>query len=304
MTPMIDMLGQIDELFRQQRDAWPLLGKGLDGLARAQTRSVRTARADILVRHIPHRVLSTTAAVDRESIRRRPCFLCPENLDPEQKGLPFGETHTIYCNPFPIVQRHLTVVRREHCPQRIDGQLGTMLDLARALPGFVAVYNGPECGASAPDHAHLQAGSHEELPLIRGVKEISGPALLIYGLRALLLRGDDRSRLVDEIARVLAILSSVTTKSPEPLINLAVFHERFLGWTMVVFPRAKHRPDVFHTGELTVSPAAIDLCGTLVTPMARDFERITGDAAEAIYREVTMPETLFREVVARLESGG
>lgn len=297
------MLDQIDELFRQQREAWPLLGKGLVGLSEAKTRSVRAAGSDVLVRHIPHRVASTTAAVDRESIRRRPCFLCPENLDPAEKGLAFGATHTIYCSPFPIVERHLTVVHRDHRPQRIDGQLETMLDLAKELPGYFVVYNGPECGASAPDHAHLQAGSREGLPLVRGVAGQTGPATEIYGLRALQFRGDDRSRLLDEIARALAILSSVTTKSPEPLCNTAVFHEPVAGWTAVIFPRSKHRPHAFHTGELTVSPAAIDLCGILVAPVAKDFERITGVDVEAIFREVTIPEEAFREVVARLESG-
>ena len=300
---MIEMVDQIDELLRQQREAWPLLRKGLDGLVEAKTRSVRAAGSEVLVRRIPHRVSSTTAAVDRESIRRRPCFLCPENLDPAEKGLPFGPTHTIYCNPFPVVERHLTVVHRDHRPQRIDGQLETMLDLAKALPGFFVVYNGPECGASAPDHAHLQAGSREGLPLVRDLAARPGPAIGLYGARALLFRGGDCSRLLDEIARALAILSSVTAKSSEPLCNTVVFHEPDAGWAVVVFPRSKHRPDAFHTGELTVSPAAIDLCGILVAPVARDFERITGEDVEAIFREVTLSEEPFREVVTRLAGG-
>jgi Domain of unknown function (DUF4922) len=297
------MLDQIDELFRQQREAWPLLRKGLDGLVEAKTRSVRAAGSDVLVRHIPHRVSSTIAAVDRESIRRRPCFLCPENLDPAEKGLPFGSIHTIYCNPLPVVERHLTIVHRGHIPQRIDGQLETMIDLAKALPGFFVVYNGPECGASAPDHAHLQAGSREGLPLVRDVAAQTGPATGLYGARALLFRDEDRSRLLDEIVRALAILSSVTARSPEALCNTAVFHEPNAGWTAVVFPRGKHRPDAFHSGELTVSPAAIDLCGILVAPVARDFERITGEEMEAMFREVTLPEEPFREVVTRLAGG-
>jgi hypothetical protein len=297
------MLDQIDELFRQQREAWPLLRKGLDGLVEAKTRTVRAAGSDVLVRHIPHRIASTIAAVDRESIRRRPCFLCPANLDLAEKGLAFDATHTIYCNPFPIVERHLTIVHRDHRPQRIDGQLGTMLDLAKELPGFFVVYNGSECGASAPDHAHLQAGSRAGLPLVRDLEGQTGPAIGIYGARALLFLGEERSRLLDEIGRALEILSSVTGRMLEPLCNTAAFHEPAAGWTVTVFPRAKHRPDVFHTGELTVSPAAIDLCGILVAPIAGDFERITGEDAEAIFREVTLPEEPFREVVTRLEGG-
>ncbi len=301
--PAHGLSGLVDGLFVRQREAWPLLGKGLLGLSAARSRPVRAAGDEMVVRHIPHRVASTTAAVDRESVRRRPCFLCPQNLDPAEEGIPFGEAHTLYCNPFPIVERHLTVVHRDHTPQRIDGQLGTMLALAEALPGFFVVYNGPECGASAPDHAHLQAGWGGGVPLALAVEGRGGPAVGLYGLRALLFRGDSRSRLLSETSRALAILSSVTGKTPEPLCNLAVFHAPAGGWTVVVFPRSRHRPEAFHSGELTVSPAAIDLCGILVTPLAADFERITGEDVESVFREVTLPEAPFLEVAARLEAG-
>ncbi len=313
------MIRRVEELFRRQLEAWPLLKKGVAGLAESKTRRVRAFGHEVLVRHIPHRAKSTTAAVDSESVSKRPCFLCAENLYPEQEGLAFAPDHTIYCNPFPVVERHVTVVHREHRPQRIDGQVGAMLDLAAALPGFFVVYNGPECGASAPDHMHLQAGSRDGLPILDDTATMPGPAIEIYGERALLLRGKDRSRLVDETARALAILSSVTGKAPEPLCNVAVFGSGALrgrapgpqagptgpsgqdtGLSVVLFPRSKHRPDVFHTGELTVSPAAIDLCGILVVPLAKDFERISGEDVGAVLREVTLADDQFSEVVDRL----
>jgi hypothetical protein len=271
------------------------------GLADAQTRPVRASGLEVLVRHIPHRVTSTTAPVDRESIRKRPCFLCAENLDPDEKGLPFGDDFTIYCNPFPIVDRHVTVVHREHRPQRIEGAVGAMLGLAAALPGFLVVYNGPECGASAPDHMHLQAGSRSALPIVRDAAGIAGPAIEVYGGRALLLRGKDRSLLVDETGRALELLSSVTGRAPEPWCNVAVFFDLGAGWTVLLFPRGKHRPDAFHSGELTVSPAAIDMCGIVVVPLARDFERITGEDVAAVFREVCLPEDQFRCVASVLE---
>ena len=293
---------QVEEMFLKQREAWPLLGRGLAGLSEARSRTVRAAGSEVLVRHIPHRVTSTTAAVDRESVRRRPCFLCAGNLDPAEEGIPFGGMHTIYCNPFPIVERHLTVVHRDHSPQRIDGQLGTMLDLSEALPDSFVVYNGPECGASAPDHAHLQAGARDGVPLIAEVEGRKGPVIGLYGLRAFLFRGDCRSRLLEESSRALAILSSATGRGPEPMCNLAVFHGRG-GWTVVLFPRSKHRPDAFHSGELTVSPAAVDLCGVFVVPLAPDFERITGEDVESIFGEVTIPEGPFRQAAALVEAG-
>ena len=51
---------------------------------------------DISIRHIPHRVLSTTAAVDAQSVAQRPCFLCAGNLPPEEEGMQFDENFTIY----------------------------------------------------------------------------------------------------------------------------------------------------------------------------------------------------------------
>jgi hypothetical protein len=101
--------------------------------------------------------------------------------------------------------------------------------------------------------------------------------------------------------RAIDLLAKTTGKPAEPLINIAVFHEKG-AWVTYLFPRGKHRPAVFHTGELTVSPASIDLCGIFVVPLAYDFERITGDAIAAIFREITLPDGPFREVADTLES--
>jgi hypothetical protein len=296
------MIDALEELFRRQERAWPQLALGIEGLARAETRAVRIDWFDIFIRHIPHRVISTTASVDRESIAKRPCFLCERNLPPEEEGLRFGEDFTIYCNPFPIVDRHLTIAHREHGAQRIANRFGTMLDFAAALPGYFVVYNGPECGASAPDHMHFQAGSRALFPIANETAGLSGVAVPNYGRNVLVLRGRDRSALTDQMNRALELLVEVTRKPGEPLVNLAVFHERG-EWVAYLFPRGKHRPEVFHTGELTVSPASVDLCGIFVVPLRRDFEKITGAAIAAIFREVTLPDGQFREVAALLENG-
>src|SRR5437764_9440573 len=104
------MIDAIEQLFDRQIRAWPRLAKGIQGLAHARSRPVRIDWFDVFVRHIPHRVTSTTAAVDRESVAKRPCFLCAGNLDAEERGVPFNQDYTIYCNPFPIINHHLTIV--------------------------------------------------------------------------------------------------------------------------------------------------------------------------------------------------
>jgi hypothetical protein len=296
------MIDALEQLFRRQERAWPQLAHGMEGLARAETRPLRIDWFDVFIRHIPHRVTSTTAPVDRESIAKRPCFLCERNLPPEEEGLRFGEDFTIYCNPFPIVDRHLTIAHREHGAQRLANRFGNMLDLAAALPGYFVVYNGPECGASAPDHMHFQAGSRVLFPIASDTAGLTGATVPNYGRNVLVFRGRERSALTDRMDRALELLIEVTRKPDEPLVNLAVIHEHG-EWIAYLFPRGKHRPDVFHTGELTVSPAAIDLCGIFVVPLKRDFKKITGDAIAAIFREVTLPDSQFREVAAMLESG-
>ena len=295
------MIHEVEDLFKRQLRAWPLLAKGVEGLARATTRPVRIDWFDVYIRHIPHRIASTTAVVDRESVAKRPCFLCAANLPSEEEGLPFDENFTIYCNPFPIVDHHLTIAHREHGSQRIANQFGNMLDLAAALAGYFVVYNGPECGASAPDHMHFQAGSRVLFPIEHDTAAITAVTVPNYARNVFLLRGRDRSALINRMDRAIDLLAKTTVKRTEPLVNIAVFCERG-EWVSYLFPRGKHRPEVFHTGELMVSPASIDLCGIFVVPRAQDFERITGEAIAAIFREVTMPDDQFREVAEKLES--
>jgi hypothetical protein len=294
------MIHEVEALFERQARAWPQLAKGIEGLARAKTRQVRIDWFDVFVRHIPHRVASTMAPVDRESVTKRPCFLCAQNLPPEEEGVQCGEDFTIYCNPFPIVERHLTIAHKEHGSQRIANQFGNMLDFSAALPGYFVVYNGPECGASAPDHMHFQAGSRKLFPIEHDTAGLSGNTVPNYRRNVFLFRGRERSALIDRMDRAIGLLANATGKRPEPLVNIAVFHERN-EWVTYLFPRGKHRPEVFYTGELTVSPASIDLCGIFVVPIAHDFEKITGDAIAAIFREVTLPDDLFQEVAGKLE---
>ena len=295
------MTREVEELFARQARAWSLLAKGIEGLAQAKTRRVRIDWYDVYIRHIPHRMASTTAPVDRESVAKRPCFLCSENLPPEEEGVHFDENFTIYCNPFPIVNHHLTIAHKEHSVQRIANQFGSMLDIAARLAGYFVVYNGPECGASAPDHVHFQAGSRVLFPIEKDTAALTGVTVPNYARNVFLFRGRDRSALIDRMDRAIDLLADATGKRPEPMVNIAVFHERG-EWVTYLFPRGKHRPQVFHTGELTVSPASIDLCGIFVVPRPQDFERITGDAIAAIFREVTLPDDQFQQVATGLES--
>jgi Domain of unknown function (DUF4922) len=295
------MVRKIEELFRRQTQTWPQFDEGLRGLARAATRRTQIDWFEVLIRHIPHRVRSTTAPVDAESVAQRPCFLCPGNLPAEQEGLPFDDEFTIYCNPFPIVDHHLTIVHRLHTPQRIACRLGNLADLAAALPGYFIIYNGPQCGASAPDHLHFQAGARGTLPIERETAGLTGTTVPNYARNVFLFRENDRLALIGKMENAIGLLAATSPKAHEPMVNIAVFHAKG-EWVAYLFPRSTHRPAVFHTGELTVSPATIDLCGVFVVPLKHDFEKISSDAIAAIFREVTLPDRQFDEVARKLEN--
>src|SRR5262249_800256 len=168
------------------------------------------------------------------------------------QGIPFGSDYVIYFNPFPIVDRHLSIVHREHRHQRIAGEIGNLLDLAVALPGYFMIYNGPQCGASAPDHMHFQAGLRNLFPIEKDTAGVRGITVPNYGKNVFVFKDRDRARLIERMSRAIELLSEITGNGPEPMINIAAFHQ-LPDWTVYLFPRGKHRPNVYHTGELAMS---------------------------------------------------
>ncbi len=161
----MNLSGQVDNLFISQLREWELARVNYGLLDRVKSRTFDFGKFKILVQFNPERMRSSAAKVDARSIEERPCFLCSKNRPPEQKGLSAGNNLSILLNPFPIFSRHLTIVSEEHTDQRILNNFSSMLDLARSLKEFVIFYNGPECGASAPDHFHFQAGNRGFLPI-------------------------------------------------------------------------------------------------------------------------------------------
>ncbi len=312
---------RLEALFREQREHWPALAQGVEALSRVLVRDIPLGSALIRLQHNPLRLMSTTALVEEAAVRQRPCFLCPENLPLEERGLAYGREYVILCNPYPILPRHVTIVHREHIPQALAGRFELLLDLAAELsPDFFLLYNGPRCGASAPDHLHFQAAERAPLPIAQNFADVhtivSEPGITIscsvtHPARALLYRGANREQLRTWFSETLAILADMTDSSEEPMINLIVFadapavHHREPVWTVLLFPRARHRPACFFAEEphrLVISPAAIDLAGLVITPIREHFERVTADDLRNIFAEVTLSAEMFELLAARLRA--
>ena len=302
-----DFRGLVEGLARQQSATWPMLRDAVAGLERVEYKQLSVRGSEVLAQFNQQRIVSTAAKVDAAAIKQRPCFLCAENLPPEERGVAFGEDFVALYNPFPVLPRHLVITSRRHIPQKIEGNFGTLLDLALNLgEEFFVLYNGAACGASAPDHLHFQSCERERLPIIHDIgswgrrilsndSRIETFTLKDYRLNALIARGNDREALIEWFDRSVRLLAEVTGAESEPMINLVATWDGDL-WTLIVFPRSKHRPDRYFAegdAKLTVSPAAIDLSGVLVVPQPDHFAKITSRDVEEIYAEVTLDGAAF-----------
>ncbi len=305
------LVSRLSSLLDHQKRTWPLLAQGYESLSRGEMRPVEMDGTRVFVQHNPGRVRSTGAAVDIASVEARPCFLCPANLPPEEKGIEYGDGHVILCNPFPVLDRHLSIVCKEHAPQQIAGNLPLLLELAHDLsPDYFVLYNGPECGASAPDHFHLQACSRSIFPLEAALATGDAPpvphcdmceetvanyfelfTINDSGRSAIVFRAGNWTALAAWMKKTLDQLGSHAGKE-EPPVNIIATYDQAI-WTVFMFPRKRHRPGCFYAeGEekILVSPGAIDMAGVLVAPERDHFLKLDADLIRRIYSEVSLDE--------------
>ncbi|WP_319503041.1 DUF4922 domain-containing protein [uncultured Draconibacterium sp.] len=305
---------QIRQLLSDQKTEWELAGKNFAGLENVQMREFQFEGFSVKVQFNPGRIVSSAAKVDKKSIESRPCFLCAANRPAEQRGVTFGD-YEVLVNPFPIFPEHFTIPAFAHTLQQIKGNFGNMLDLAQAMEGFTLFYNGPKCGASAPDHFHFQAGNAGFMPLDEGtaaLKEKYGDdwekddvnySAIKDGLRNfLVLESANKMVLINAFAHIYSALED-SQSDEEPMLNiLARYNEN--GWIILVFPRALHRPSqYFAEGEenILISPASVDMGGVLITPQEKDFLKIGKADIESILKQVLLPEDQFDKLIVKLK---
>ncbi|MBO7419136.1 MAG: DUF4922 domain-containing protein [Bacteroidaceae bacterium] len=242
------------------------------------------------------RIRSSAAKVDATSIAKRPCFLCKENRPPEQESIDWRGKYELLENPFPIFPQHLTIPTYEHIPQTIKGRFADMLALAKDLPAYTLFYNGPQCGASAPDHMHFQAGSRRFMPIEEEWQDRIGEHLAVVGQARLhLMSADPRNTLLmiaEDEHDAVSLFNLILQALPKPMVNVLCYFEN-QQWFTFIFTRTKHRPACyFATGDeqMLVSPASVDIGGVFITAREQDFERIDSTLLEGIIREVCWQE--------------
>jgi hypothetical protein len=214
-------------------------------------------------------------------------------------------------NPYPVFDGHLTLPSTDHEPQRILSNFNLMLEIARDLPQNIVIYNGPQCGASAPDHFHFQAVRKGNMPIeLDLTKEGPGKKCAEYQsviihtwnnyLRELItLQGKDPAVLESLFSIIYRFLQQEIPTPDEPMMNILAGYYRD-HWVIHLFPRKLHRPDrYFATGErqLLISPASIDMGGVLIMPREEDFNKITREDIEDVFRQVCVGEKNIQRLI-------
>ncbi len=283
----------IESLFDQQRATWPMLRDGERSLAAMPTRVLRTGRAMLVAQANVRRSASTFAKTDAQSIAQRPCFLCERNLPAAERAIAFGDL-VLMPNPFPAIDEHLTIASREHVAQRFVGRIDALHTLVHAVGDTrFLLYNGPRCGASAPDHFHFQCGHIAAVPIFfhPDIDQGEGVSVLVAGGRtALRVRHRDAASATASVAACLDALRALEPAEDEPMVNVLAVR-RAGHYVTLLFPRFKHRPTGFSAPDnpLAISPAALEMAGIIVISNPDQFDRVDAAAVETVFAEVCVP---------------
>ena len=304
-----------EEFFLRQLALWPMAAANFAALEGVEVREFpRVGLLDMKVQFNPARRVSSAAKVDAASLTARKCFLCGENRPAEQISEPWGD-YEILINPFPIFPRHLTVPAKAHTPQRILGRIEDMCRLALKLRGMTVFYNGPRCGASAPDHMHFQAGNSGFLPLPAYLDSHLEPIQPGEAARIWTPEGLPMGVVVidgykpGDIAEIFALVYKalpVPEGEEEPMMNILCYAPEGLpdGYLrLVLIPRRKHRPAFYGTeGDdcWLISPASVDMGGVFITPREEDFSRISADTLRQILDEVCWTPAEVAELIDKI----
>lgn len=314
-----DYCSALKLLLTEQIKNWPQLSEVYSSLINVKTRSFRINKFKMKVQYNPSRFKSTSAKTDAVSIKSRECFLCIKNLPAEQLGINYHDKFIFLCNPFPIFPEHFTISSFGHQPQRLKLHFEEFLGLTKAVSHhYSIIYNGPHCGASAPDHLHFQAGTKNFLPTeydIHQLKNAMGKIiyeddkLVLTAIndairKIILIESSDEKVLTDSFNKFYDVYKSFDISTDEPMFNLISYYDDGAGWTIIVFLRSRHRPERYFREDnqkLLVSPAAVDLGGVLITPREKDFDSMNEEIISKIFEEVSLEKSTFLALYEKLK---
>jgi len=300
-----DLQPVMNRLFAHVGETWPDWRAGAEALAAVTVKALHNGPDRVLVQTNPQRRRSVFARTDPGAIAARPCFLCPDHLPEGEAGIAWRDL-VLLPNPYPIVERHLTIPSLRHQPQALRGRADDLVCLARALDAnMVVFYNGPRGGASAPDHFHFQAGTAPLPAFEQLARRGPGPdrhPVSSFGRNFIALFDDDPHRLAHGIENAISAWGRVARHDGEPMCNVLV-HWDPAGGTALFFPRRAHRPTAYFAegaARIGVSPAAVEMGGILVVTDSDSFERLDAAATRTVFEEVSATPQEFAAFLEQL----
>lgn len=304
----------ISRFFNRQLEMWEDARHRFRDLKHVE---VRQLSDQLKVQFNPARIVSTGAKIDKHTLGERPCFLCERNRPKEQMTKQIDDHFLLLVNPFPILPVHFTIPATKHQPQSIYRHYGEMHRLLSLHSELMVFYNGPKCGASAPDHLHFQAGTSGVLPLQTNWQRLSRNLTDVISLND----EEKISVLRDFLVPAFVIISKsedcdeelfhrlyrsmpMRGDESEPMMNIIAWRkgDEFIS---VVIPREKHRPDAYFAegeAQMMVSPGALDMAGLIITPREEDFSKINLDKATALLRECGISTEKMEAIVSNLKA--
>ena len=304
----------ISRFFNRQMEKWADARHRFRDLKHVETHQLSD---QLKVQWNPARIVSTGAKIDKKTLGDRPCFLCDKNRPKEQISKQIDERFLLLVNPFPILPVHFTIPARKHQPQSIYKNYGEMHRFLSLHSELMVFYNGPKCGASAPDHLHFQAGTSGILPLQANWQRLSRNLTDIISLN-----DDEKIALIhDFVVPAFVIISKsedsdealfqrlyksmpVRGDETEPMMNIIAWRKGD-EYISVVIPREKHRPEAYFAegdAQMMVSPGALDMSGLIITPREEDFRKLTEESATAILQECGVSTDKMNSIVTKLKA--
>ena len=304
----------ISRFFNRQLEVWTDARHRFRDLKHVETRQFSD---QLKLQWNPARIVSTGAKIDKKTLGERPCFLCDKNRPKEQMSKQIDEKFHLLVNPFPILPVHFTIPARKHQPQLIYKNYGEMHRFISLHSDLMVFYNGPKCGASAPDHLHFQAGTNGILPLQTNWQRLSRNLTDIISLN-----DEEKISVVRDFIVPAFVIISKSAESDEalfrrlykampqrgdetePMMNIISWRkgEEFIS---VVIPREKHRPEAYFAegdAQFVVSPGALDMSGLIITPREDDFRKLTEEKALSLLQECGVSEEKMNAIIAKLKA--
>lgn len=304
----------ISRFFNRQLEVWTDARHRFRDLKHVETRQFSD---QLKLQWNPARIVSTGAKIDKKTLGERPCFLCDKNRPKEQMSKQIDEKFHLLVNPFPILPVHFTIPARKHQPQLIYKNYGEMHRFITLHSDLMVFYNGPKCGASAPDHLHFQAGTNGILPLQTNWQRLSRNLTDIISLN-----DEEKISVVRDFIVPAFVIISKSAESDEalfrrlykampqrgdetePMMNIISWRkgEEFIS---VVIPREKHRPEAYFAegdAQFVVSPGALDMSGLIITPREEDFRKLTEEKALSLLQECGVSEEKMNAIIAKLKA--